>query len=280
MSPLNISHNLCVLYFSHKTFFKKNNLYIFCYLSITKFKPVDKLREKSALLTSQQSLTFERYLLKEINWNNRLICILGARGTGKTTTLLQRLKLMHAGVEEALYISLDDIYFSTHSLTETTETFRQQGGKFLFVDEVHKYPGWAREIKNIYDFYKDLNIVITGSSIIEMLQLEVDLSRRARVYELNGLSFREFLAYDQNIFQSKIKLDDIFTQHIEIASALNQIKPLKAFKQYLKLGYYPFFKEDPEGYFIQLAQVVNLTIGYDLAFIQNIDKQQTRKLVG
>jgi predicted AAA+ superfamily ATPase len=239
---------------------------------------MDKLKEKSVLLISGQTLTFERYLLKEINWKNRLICILGARGTGKTTTMLQRLKLMHAAVGEALYVSLDDIYFSTHSLVETAETFRQQGGKYLFIDEVHKYPGWAREIKNIYDFYKDLNIVMTGSSIIEMLGLEVDLSRRARVYELNGLSFREFLAYDQEIFQDKVKLEDIFKHHIEIASALNQIKPLRAFKQYLNFGYYPFFKEDPEGYYIQLTQVVNLTIGYDLAFIQNIDKLQIRKL--
>lgn len=239
---------------------------------------MDKLKEKSALLISGQTLTFERYLLKEINWKNRLICILGARGTGKTTTMLQRLKLMHAAVGEVLYVSLDDIYFATHSLVETAETFRQQGGKYLFIDEVHKYPGWAREIKNIYDFYKDLNIVMTGSSIIEMLGLEVDLSRRARVYELNGLSFREFLAYDQKIFQDKVQLEDVFKYHIEIASALNGIKPLRAFKQYLSFGYYPFFKEDPEGYFIQLTQVVNLTIGYDLAFIKNIDKLQIRKL--
>ena len=110
---------------------------------------MDKLKEKSAILVSQQTLVFERYLLKEINWKNRLICILGARGTGKTTTILQRLKMMESLPDESLYISLDDLYFSTHTLIETAEAFRQQGGKYLFIDEVHKYPGWAREIKNV-----------------------------------------------------------------------------------------------------------------------------------
>lgn len=239
---------------------------------------MDKLKEKSAILVSQQTLVFERYLLKTINWANRLICILGARGTGKTTTLLQRLKIMASPPEESLYVSLDDIYFSTHSLVETAETFRKLGGKNLFIDEVHKYPGWAREVKNIYDFYKDLNIVITGSSIIEMLSLEVDLSRRARMYELNGLSFREFLAYNQDVSQEVIKLEDALRHHTEIAANLNAIKPVKAFREYLAYGYYPFFKEDKEGYFIQLTQVVNLIIGYDLAFIEGIDKNQTRKI--
>lgn len=111
-----------------------------------------------------------------------------------------------------------------------------------------------------------------------MLGLDVDLSRRARVYELNGLSFREFLAYDQDISHAVIKLEDVLNHHTEIAADLNRIKPIKAFKDYLNFGYYPFFKEDPEGYFIQLTQVVNLIIGYDLAFIQSIDKQQTRKI--
>lgn len=239
---------------------------------------MDKLKEKSAILVGQQTLEFERYLLREINWKNRLVCILGARGTGKTTILLQRLKMMAYPPNESLYISLDDIYFSTHSLVETAEAFRQQGGKYLFIDEVHKYPGWAREIKNLYDFYKDLNIVLTGSSIIEMLGLEVDLSRRARVYELNGLSFREFLAYNQIVSHPVVKLDDVLKHHVEIASDLNRIKPIKAFKEYVTFGYYPFFKEDPESYFIQLSQVVNLVIGYDLAFIQNIDKHQIRKI--
>ncbi|WP_029275592.1 ATP-binding protein [Pedobacter borealis] len=236
---------------------------------------MDKLKEKSNILLSQQNLSFQRYLLSEINWSNRLICILGSRGTGKTTTLLQRMKL--AGVEEALYITLDDIYFTSKTLIETAENFRQQGGKYLYIDEVHKYPGWAREIKNIYDFYKDINLIITGSSIIEMLSLEVDLSRRARVYELNGLSFREFLAYNQNVICPVMSLEDVLKNHITIASDLNSIKPLKAYKEYCSYGYYPFFKEDPEGYFIQLTQVVNLIIGYDLSSIQTLDKQQIRK---
>ncbi|TKC08613.1 hypothetical protein FA047_00495 [Pedobacter frigoris] len=122
--------------------------------------------------------------------------------------------MMNAAPEECLYITLDDIYFSGNTLLATAEWFRQLGGKYLFIDEVHKYNGWVREVKNIYDFYKDLHLIVTGSSIIELLGLEVDLSRRARQYELNGMSFREYLEY----------------------------------------------KEDKEGYFIQLSRVVNLTV--------------------
>ncbi|MFC3560262.1 ATP-binding protein [Pedobacter jamesrossensis] len=239
---------------------------------------MEKLKEKAGILLSQQNVDFQRYILQEINWDNRLICILGARGTGKTTTLLQRIKLSKRGLDEAMYITLDDIYFTTNNLIETAEKFRQQGGKYLYIDEVHKYPNWAREIKNIYDFYKDLNLIVTGSSIIEMLGLEVDLSRRARVYELSGLSFREFMAYSQNIKYPKVTLEELVTKHIMISSDLNSTKPLKAFKDYCNYGYYPFFKEDKEGYSIQLTQVVNLIIGYDLSSLQSLDKLQTRKI--
>jgi len=239
---------------------------------------MEQLKEKSAILISQHSLDFQRFLLKKINWNNRLICILGSRGAGKTTLLLQRIKMMNAAPDECLYITLDDIYFSSNTLVATAERFRQLGGKYLFIDEVHKYSGWAREVKNIYDFYKDLHLIVTGSSIIELLGLEVDLSRRARQYELNGMSFREYLEYEEGIKVDPVTLEDILTNHVLMASDLNGYKPIKLFKNYLQHGYYPFYKEDKEGYFIQLSRVVNLIVEYDLAFLQGIDKQQIRKI--
>lgn len=230
------------------------------------------------MLLSQQTLDFQRYLLKEINWENRLVGILGSRGAGKTTLLLQRMKMLDSGPDECLYVSLDDVYFSAHSLIDTAEAFRKTGGKYLFLDEVHKYPGWAREVKNIYDFYRDIRLVFTGSSIIELLALDADLSRRARKYMLNGLSFREFLEFDQGVKISATDLSGILTEHISIASSLNEIKPVRAFKNYLEHGYYPFFKEDLATYGLQLASVVRLIIEYDLAFIEGIDKQQIRKI--
>lgn len=239
---------------------------------------MDVLREKSAILLSQVEMSFQRSLLRQINWQNRLVGILGARGAGKSTLLLQRMHELGAQPEEVLYISLDDLYFATHSLVETAESFRKSGGKYLFIDEVHKYEGWARELKNLYDFYRDLYLVFTGSSIVEMLSLEVDLSRRAHVYDLPGLSFREFLAFEHAIDHEVVSLDRLFSEHVVLASALNSLKPIKLFEQYIAYGYYPFYKEDVEGYPTQLGNVVNLTIAYDLAFIEDIDKQQIRKI--
>lgn len=239
---------------------------------------MDILKQRSSILLSQQKMNFQRNLLNQINWNNRLIGILGARGTGKTTLLIQRMKLLGLPAEECLYMTLDDIYFSTNSLIITVEEFRKSGGKYLFLDEVHKYPGWSREIKNIYDFYHDLHIIFTGSSIIEILALEADLSRRTHKYNLNGLSFREFMEFENGTKYPVFSLSDILVSHTSIASDMNEIKPLKEYRKYLEYGYYPFFKEDIQSYSIQLASVINLTIEYDLAFIENIDKLQVRKI--
>ncbi|HWK56656.1 MAG TPA: AAA family ATPase [Parapedobacter sp.] len=239
---------------------------------------MDILREKSAILLSQAEMGFQRPLLSRINWQNRLIGLLGARGVGKSTLLLQRMRLLDVPPEEMLYVSLDDLYFATHSLVETAESFRKSGGRYLFIDEVHKYEGWARELKNLYDFYKDLQLVFTGSSIVEMLSLEVDLSRRAHVYHLPGLSFREFLLFEYGVHHDPIPLGQLFDEHVVLATALNSVKPVKLFEQYTAYGYYPFYKEDIKGYTNQLANVVNLTVAYDLAFIEDVDKQQIRKI--
>lgn len=156
---------------------------------------MENLKLKSNIVVDEQSMEIIRAQSRNIDWNDRLIGIVGVRGTGKTTILLQRLKEMYGFSNEAIYITMDDIYFTSNLLSDFALKFRQQGGKALFIDEVHKYPDWAREIKNIYDFYKDLKIVFTGSSIIDISRQNADLSRRAVQYELTGLSYREFLHF-------------------------------------------------------------------------------------
>lgn len=241
---------------------------------------MEELFLKSNRIISAQALNFQRSLYGKIDWANRLIGILGARGTGKTTLLLQRLKTIGVSGGSVLYVSLDDVYFTRHSLVAVAEEFRASGGKYLFMDEVHKYPDWHREIKNIYDFNPELSIVFTGSSIIDMLGLPVDLSRRAMMYDLPGLSFREFLHYDTGFYHSNISFEELVTDHEQIAAdILTAILPLASFPDYLAHGYYPFFKENIASYSSRLEQVVRLVIEYDLAFVEQVDHQNIRKIL-
>ncbi len=220
-----------------------------------------------------------RSLSQKIDWNDRLIGVLGARGTGKTTLLLQKLKQEFGVSSEAIYISMDDIYFTENRLSTFAEQFRQQGGKMLFIDEVHKYPDWAREIKNLYDFYSDLRIVFTGSSAIDILRQNIDLSRRAIQYELTGLSYREYLHFTNTISLSSITLSDILSRHTQIAADLSsKFKPLAHFDDYLRIGHYPFFLENSNTYSIKLEQVIRLILETDLQFIEGFDPHNIRKI--
>ena len=241
---------------------------------------MDELIAKSGKIVAAQSLSFKRALYNRIDWTNRLIGIMGPRGTGKTTLLLQRLKELGLGGSTAIYLSLDDIYFTRHGLTEVIDTFIAKGGKYLFLDEVHKYPEWHREVKNIYDFNRDLTIVFTGSSIIDMLRLPVDLSRRAIIYHLTGLSFREFLQYDQGIDLPPLPLTELLEHHEQRALDIAlRIKPLQHFDNYLRYGYYPFFKENINSYSVRLEQVIRLVIEHDLASVERIDHANIRKIL-
>jgi predicted AAA+ superfamily ATPase len=240
---------------------------------------MENLQVKSNLVIADVSLEIVRSQAHTIDWNDRLIGILGARGTGKTTLMLQQLKATYGFSAEALYITMDDIYFTSNRLSDFALQFRQQGGKILFIDEVHKYPDWAREIKNIYDFYKDLKIVFTGSSIIDISRQNADLSRRAVQYELTGLSYREFLHFSGLAKPKVIALKDLLTHHIEIAHELiKDFKPIQHFSDFLKFGYYPFFVENRNTYHMRIEKVVRLIIEEDLRFIAGFNPHHARKV--
>ena len=215
---------------------------------------------------------FTRYLYHKITWEERLIGLIGAKGTGKTTMLLQHIKQNFPEKQKALYASLDNIWFSKNSLWELAEQFNAYGGTHLFLDEVHKYPTWAREIKNIYDSFPDLNVIFTGSSMLEIHQQSVDLSRRVVSYELKGLSFREFLEYEYNLKLEKQRLEDILSNHREIAnSIIFDFKILPAFKKYLQTGYYPFYKKSRGNYYYAIQQSINKTLEEDLPAIEPVE---------
>ena len=240
---------------------------------------MENLKLKSNLIVQQQSLDIVRPLAKKIDWNDRLIGILGARGTGKTTLILQHIKANYGLNNEVLYITMDDIYFTDNLLSDFAQEFRQNGGKVLFIDEIHKYPNWAKEIKNIYDFYKDLKIVFTGSSIIDISRQNTDLSRRAVQYELTGLSYREYLNFMGIGNFSPITLSDLFSHHVEIGhNIISKFKPLQYFNEYLKHGYYPFFAENINTYHLRLEKVVRLIIEEDLQFIAGFNPHHSRKI--
>jgi predicted AAA+ superfamily ATPase len=218
------------------------------------------------------NLNFKRYLYQQINWNNRLIAIIGARGVGKTTLLLQHIKENHNDLTEVMYISLDNLYFVKNSLSDFADEFVKLGGKYLFIDEVHKYPNWAIEIKNIYDNNPSLYVVITGSSALDIHKGKGDLSRRVVIYKMNGLSFREFISLKHKIDFSTYSLEEITGNAISIAQEINsKIKPIKLFQEYIKTGYYPFFIGQEDHYYERIEQAVSEILETDLPALEPID---------
>ncbi|PSR03187.1 MAG: AAA family ATPase [Bacteroidetes bacterium SW_11_45_7] len=237
------------------------------------------LIRKSIKKVQGVALNFKRYLHATIDWTDRLIIIKGARGVGKTTLLLQHIKETHGVAEEALYVSLDDIWFADNRLTDLAEQFANTGGRYLFIDEVHKYPEWSQEIKNIYDDHHDLQIVLTSSSALQIASGKGDLSRRAVIYELNELSLREYIALEENIDLKPLRLDELFSHHLSISAEIAQAtKPLKAMKNYLSKGNYPYFRENPGNYHHRLQSTVNTILETDLPAILNMDYSSVIKL--
>ena len=218
-------------------------------------------------------ITFVRSVISTINWNARLIGIRGARGIGKTTLLLQYIKLNLANeLNKALYVSLDNVWFNNNRLIDLAITFEKSGGKYLFLDEVHKYPNWSQEIKNIYDTLPSLKVVFTGSSLLEILNSRADLSRRAVVYEMKGLSFREYVSIETGIKLNAVALNDILENSSDVSrEILKEIKPFQYFEEYLKFGYYPFYKEEKELYYLRLGEVINLMLEIELPMLRKVE---------
>ena len=221
------------------------------------------------------TLDFKRYLYPSINWNNRMFGIVGPRGVGKTTLLLQHIRENHS-TADTLYVSMDDLYFASHSLLETADSFHKNGGKFLFIDEVHKYPEWSGTLKNLYDNHPDLKVVFSGSSVLDILKGNADLSRRALLLHLQGLSFREYLQLFHKITVPVLSLEDI------LSYKSNDLKPvigypIKLFKEYLQRGYYPFGND--ESYLPLLRQIIAQTMEADIPLYANMTVSTGRKLM-
>jgi predicted AAA+ superfamily ATPase len=234
---------------------------------------MENLFQFSASRINSVDTSFKRYLWNKINWNNRLIAITGARGVGKTTLLLQYIREnLTDHPDEVIYVNMDDLYFAKNTLVDFASEFVKKGGKYLFLDEVHKYRNWSQEIKNIYDYFSELKIVVTGSSALDIFKGKADLSRRAILYRLQGLSFREFIALKYNYLFPVVALDDLLKNAIKIGTPiLEKIKPIKLFEEYLQYGYYPFFKEGEAEFQFRLKQTVNHLLDSDLPSVENID---------
>ncbi len=240
---------------------------------------MERIFEKFRKKISLTPMTFTRSLLDDINWEAKMIGIKGARGVGKTTLMLQYIKRKFENDPTALYVSLDDIWFSDNRLSYMTDTFVKLGGKLLFIDEVHKYPDWSRELKNIYDDFPDLKVVFTGSSLLEIMNARNDLSRRAIIYNMQGLSYREYLNFELGLNLHKHSLDDIIHNHLNIsAEVTSEIKPLKYFSQYLREGYYPFYKEIPALYYTRLGEIINMIIDTELPLLRGVDVAYSSKI--
>ncbi|MBN2746341.1 MAG: ATP-binding protein [Bacteroidales bacterium] len=226
------------------------------------------------------SQDFTRYLYTRIDWNKRLIGIKGARGTGKTTLILQWLSKSGISLNQTAYFSVDDLYFANHTLVETARDFYNLGGKIIAFDEVHKYPEWSKEIKIIYDRYQDLKIIFSGSSIIDIAKQEGDLSRRAVMYELVGLSFREYLSLKKVYYFNPISLSDLLDENFNNTLFFNSdFRPYQYFTDYLKYGFYPFSIEDEDGYPLKLRQLVRHIIEVDMAELKGFDIRNAKKML-
>lgn len=220
------------------------------------------------ILSTQTKMN--RYLYSKIHWNAQAICILGDRGVGKTTLLCQRLIQEYKTVDRALYISADNINVSGKGLFNIAKEYFTYGGEALFIDEVHKYPDWSVEIKNIIDTFKRCRIVISGSSSLDLKKSKADLSRRVVYHQLHGLSFREYLHLSEGILFQSYSLKEILNNHVAIAEEMASKPMLKHFRNYLSHGYYPFFVEGTEDYISKLNNVIEKVIFEDIAVIFNL----------
>ncbi len=224
-------------------------------------------------LLSETNTDFLRYLHDKIIWTDRMIAIVGARGVGKTTMMLQRIKLHH-NISDTLYVTADDMYFADHKLLDLAEQFVKMGGKYLFIDEIHRYANWSKELKLIYDYLPHLQVVFTGSSMLDIYRGTDDLSRRVQLYALHGMSFREYLNLRYHLQLQSLSLADVLHHNV----AFDGVDyPLAAFKDYLNNGYYPFSRE-VGLYHERLRQIVQLILDVDIPQFANMNAATSQKL--
>lgn len=232
----------------------------------------NSLYEYMDAMLKQTPVSMKRYIFDDIAWDTHMVGIVGPRGVGKSTMLLQYI-LSHRDTSKMLYVSADNVYFSSHTIVETADAFVKEGGEHLFIDEVHKYKDWSRELKQLYDVHPKLKITFTGSSVLDIYKGEADLSRRALIYTMQGLSFREYLELFHGIRSKVYSLDEILNHQVSVTEMEH---PLPLFRDYLKQGYYPFAKEI--GFEYRMQQVISQTTESDIAQYADMKASTARKL--
>jgi hypothetical protein len=241
---------------------------------------METLFKKHRILISQVSTDIVRDTMQNIAWEKQLVAIRGSRGVGKTTLMRQYIKQTYGiNAGEALYCVLDSLYFTNHSLLDLAEQFHLMGGRHLFLDEVHKYLTWSKEIKEIIDLYPDLKITFSGSSFLQILNADADLSRRVLSYTMEGLSFREFLNFYKRIRLPKYSLETILAHPDAVCEEVNRVcHPQPLFEQYLRAGYYPFYDGNETEYYSRIENVINFIIDQELTEFCGVDIANTRKI--
>ena len=232
----------------------------------------NSLYEYMDAMLKQTPVSMKRYIFDDIAWDAHMVGIVGPRGVGKSTMLLQYI-LSHRDTSKMLYVSADNVYFSSHTIVETADAFVKEGGEHLFIDEVHKYKDWSRELKQLYDVHPKLKITFTGSSVLDIYKGEADLSRRALIYTMQGLSFREYLELFHGIRSKVYSLDEILNHQVSVTEMEH---PLPLFRDYLKQGYYPFAKEI--GFEYRMQQMISQTTESDIAQYADMKASTARKL--
>lgn len=240
---------------------------------------LDYLYDTHALLVESSTKVIERQLVNQINWDYRLIGIKGARGVGKSIFLFDYIKNNYGNDKSALYLNLNDFYFTRRNLFSFADEFSKKGGRILFLDQINKYPDWSEELKRCYDEIPGLKIVFTASPVLRVSKENPDLQGIAQVYHLPGLSFREFLNFKTGENFPVYTLSEILKNHVDIAqSIVVKLKPLAWFEDYLKHGYYPYFKDNMPFYNNKLLKNVNLTLEIDIPYINQIELNYLSKL--
>lgn len=232
---------------------------------------MERLQATFDKLLRETTSTFHRYMYDRIDWNTRIVGLLGPRGVGKTTMVLQYIK-ENLPRKESLYVVAEDLYFANHTLVDLADTFARTGGKYIIIDEIHKYKEWSRELKLIYDYHSELHVFFTGSSILDIYKGISDLSRRVLTYEMQGLSYREYLSLFHQIELPVYSLQQILNQEVELPQGF---LPLQHFSDYLQRGYYPFRDNNFERY---IMNVVNTTLEVDIAQYADLTPATIRKL--